>query len=343
MIQYLTILDAVEDDLQEKMPAGTRLETDSSIVLLVGPNGSGKTATTRLLYNSLQNEAGYRNTGMSHVLTFIGEDTLNLDEPTKVGEGYYVGGELSSIMSQLNKAGYDFDTERDVLSIKVEADTKGLPYVFREGDYVSVVSEGTLFKLRLARDSLNDGSPKNIFGNIQATYDTDSICHIGIAAKSAPASDEGLELEKQGDFHEHHYARFEESWKRQTPGMRTREEHATLFERVEAFFEERILPQGGPQQDNFHRNFLVNNMDEPSTYDVDGIGLVLFLDEPTAFLDYRAKHYFRKRLDELVSRYKNLQVFITTNDAVMVENHDGVFLDYYGDQVTSTREFGLES
>ena len=57
--------------------------------------------------------------------------------------------------------------------------------------------------------------------------------------------------------------------------------------------------------------------------------LIVFMDEPTAFLSYENQQWFRKILMSLLARYSNrLQIFIATNDASLIEKTPGAGFIY---------------
>ena len=65
MIQKITAVNTQYSGLEAILPLGHELDTDSGLVLLVGPNGSGKTAFLRLLSTSLDFERYFREFGFS--------------------------------------------------------------------------------------------------------------------------------------------------------------------------------------------------------------------------------------------------------------------------------------
>jgi len=65
MIRKIRVLDANYSGLEERFPAGLELDTDSNIVIMVGPNGSGKTALMRMLATSLTHRAFFEKHGFS--------------------------------------------------------------------------------------------------------------------------------------------------------------------------------------------------------------------------------------------------------------------------------------
>ena len=72
MIQKITAINTEYSGLEALFPVGHELDTDSGLVLLVGPNGSGKTAFLRLLSTSLDFERYFREFGFSQLWEEVG-------------------------------------------------------------------------------------------------------------------------------------------------------------------------------------------------------------------------------------------------------------------------------
>ena len=72
MIQKITAVNTEYSGLEAILPLGHEMDTDSGLVLLVGPNGSGKTAFLRLLSTSLDFERYFREFGFSKFWEEVG-------------------------------------------------------------------------------------------------------------------------------------------------------------------------------------------------------------------------------------------------------------------------------
>lgn len=77
MIRKLEVIDARYCGLEAKLPAGLELDTGSSILLLVGPNGVGKTALMRMIASSIKGKLFFDEHGFSRRLYL--EDSLGRD------------------------------------------------------------------------------------------------------------------------------------------------------------------------------------------------------------------------------------------------------------------------
>ena len=73
---------------------------------------------------------------------------------------------------------------------------------------------------------------------------------------------------------------------------------------------------------------------------------VLFMDEPTIFLDYVNKYYFRDRMLEFGSKYGNrIQFIIPTNDGVLIDGCKGncKYISFYKTPVETCEKIDLVS
>lgn len=66
MISTLTIFNAAYSGLDAYFPAGSEFQVDSPVVLIVGPNGSGKTGLMRMIASSLEYHRYFEEQAISH-------------------------------------------------------------------------------------------------------------------------------------------------------------------------------------------------------------------------------------------------------------------------------------
>lgn len=75
----------------------------------------------------------------------------------------------------------------------------------------------------------------------------------------------------------------------------------------------------------------------------DDAELIVFMDEPTIYLDYHHKYEFLQKIQELTQRYHpRLQFFIPTNDAVLIEKMPHCcYINLYTPPASATSTFSL--
>ena len=76
MIRKITAINTGYSGLEAVLPQGHELNTNSGLVLVVGPNFSGKTALLRFLDTSLQFDRYFRENGISRWYEEAGLDEL---------------------------------------------------------------------------------------------------------------------------------------------------------------------------------------------------------------------------------------------------------------------------
>jgi len=71
--------------------------------------------------------------------------------------------------------------------------------------------------------------------------------------------------------------------------------------------------------------------------------LIVFMDEPTAFLDYDNKYKFRDKINDLLKEFSpRLQFFIATNDPILIEKTPGCrYINLYQKPAGSSLDVSL--
>src|SRR3989338_8674571 len=135
MIQKITAINTAYSGLEAILPQGHELDTDSGLVLIVGPNGSGKTALLRLISTSLDFERFFREFGFSRFWQeadlnrstdlFFGPDNspqeynLPLFYTVKFGieekiEKELVRGKITALQNEFREWGYELSDSASV-------------------------------------------------------------------------------------------------------------------------------------------------------------------------------------------------------------------------------------
>src|SRR3989339_2087886 len=173
MIDEIEILDANYSGLEEKLPDGLKLDTNSDVVLLLGSNNVGKTAFLRMLATSFQFKKAFVENEISHHWDYsaIGANTVSdVIEPLKQAKELETDwfkfryGEDSSFQ--------DFCERRELLS---KTDTKQILVSNKStngltvGQYFFSISREARDRLLKVEDELRLRTDENIWGFVKPT------------------------------------------------------------------------------------------------------------------------------------------------------------------------------
>ena len=85
MLEQATVVNTDQlGALKPCFPQGHEITTDSSVVMVVGPNGSGKTGLLRMMYSSLGFREYFKEHGISQLWHWYGLDTLTERSSTSI-------------------------------------------------------------------------------------------------------------------------------------------------------------------------------------------------------------------------------------------------------------------
>lgn len=278
MINKLKVIDANYSGLNQYFPNGHELELDSNIVLLVGPNGSGKTAFLRMLATSINHERYFKSNAKE----------IDLDKYKHI----------------------KFLSEKD----KIFMQEFGLP----------IHNESYEIK--------NDTS--RTYTQFDISYDGSKV------VPKIPPWLKDFTPEEEYKANEHKRVRVKSS-----PGQELSESLESRFEDITKFFKEHKNPTFNPKNKYDPDEFGRLPGDEWTYENVpkDNSQLVVFMDEPTAYLDYINKHKFKEKVTQFSKDYgKDLQFFITTNDPILIEKiNNATFINLYQKPAITTNEILL--
>lgn len=362
MITSIRFLDTHYSGLEEIFPVGNCVGTNSGVVLIAGPNYRGKSALLRMLFTSLSNEAYFREHGISRYWETSGLllNSLHLADAQEVESGWYdsvsSAEELSKIIRASNQLNVSPDVELETREIR-------LPGKFVDTKVMSTDSlKRIVAKSRECHDVLEAENAKNIWGYIIPTIEGGDI-YLQQFMPSFDNMQRGLVevTRKEMEFSPDYDGRkVRKRGGGGSPGKKVMYKVETAFDNIHAFFMERKNPinplfaidghdrrvasmvalytRGNEQAHYMQRAY--THSSEP--FDVaEGSQLVVFMDEPTAFLDYRNKYAFRDMLMQVIEKYApNLQVFVATNDPILIEKTpNGRYIDLYQTPAQSVSEF----
>lgn len=376
MIQKITAIDAQYSRLEARLPVGHELDTNSGLVLVVGPTYSGKTALLRLLETSLQYERHFRENGVSrtwNILSKSGKYLETFQHPKKVEDGWYFTFEgienyLDILTEALRIPG--FDKKRDIKIFRNEwVNSKefsdGITRPTYEGKSRTyghftpysafyAVSESAVERLRSLEQLLSKPTDFNVWRYIKSQIAGSQVYlqefelpqHKKTQLKMEgsrrsyfefdPTYDGSL-LERPENIDAErkwwdesaritgkkvrHYVKPEKTVY-DSPGQNLADRLNILFKDIDKFFAESLNPQFNP------RKGTSEEIMDPQSFPIwtyesvpKDAQLVVFMDEPTAFLDYRSAYKFVDRIQEALARYNpRLQIFIATNDGTLIEN-----------------------
>lgn len=329
-------------ELHKAFPKGHKVSTDSGLVLIVGPNGSGKTGFLRMVYTANDFKRYFDRNGVSKWWKFYGLDAMSkkiddnvknyrIDEKYKTGSGgkynriQFKGIETLKNEPRFGKIDFDkifdIDGAREVLSQARE-----------------VLSEDTdINHCGYAKLDISDGGP--VYNDIILTSWGNQI--------------HGTRLSESGRMNGINYGDFSPNDARvgfsKSNGIYAKRTLKEGFERVDAFFDERKIPifytlepfLGYCRVDE-DGEFI--QKDDPKAMGLnvpEDARMTLFFDEPTVFLDYDNLYWFRDKIAKTLDKYgKNLQIFISTNDPILIEKTNGYgSINLYNRPATSGGKF----
>lgn len=122
-----------------------------------------------------------------------------------------------------------------------------------------------------------------------------------------------------------------------SPGQNLADRLDMMFKDIDKFFIECLNPQFNPRKGTYDEAW------DPQAFPIwtyedvpKGSQLAVFIDEPTAFLDYKITYEFVDRVQATLAKYKpRLQIFIATNDGVLIENARCKYINLYAQPAQS--------
>ncbi|MDP3698630.1 MAG: AAA family ATPase [Nanoarchaeota archaeon] len=277
MIKKITVLDAHYSGLEQYFPQGLELNTEANVILLVGPNGSGKTAFMKMLATSIDFERY--------------PETKNLQKYLKL-------------------------------------DSSVSPLYWQE--FVLPFNKETQRQLELGLERYMHFNPHYHGNKIVNPYD-----------QYRPETKRRLE--------EMGFLPPKPSRYRSSPGQDLLDKINASFVQIERFFLEGINPlweqEDHSPEGRIKRIFSLGQYKEKVEKVQDNAGLILFIDEPTIYLDYKNKMYFVRKIQQLSEKYSSrLQFFIATNDLALIEKSPGcLFINLYTQPAQCTTILSLEA
>jgi len=422
MIRKIRIIDSNYSGLEKKFPEELELDLDL-ITLLVGPNGSGKTALMRMLATSIWNGKFFRKRGYSKKA--CSEEELGKGSSTMMG--YAEGGidKIDSLIKFTHKAkqtceGYElpslirgelqkipllneFFREREIdLKQRVNRRTRYLNYIkewvsyvkgkgydpdeifnaFRGAKLLEYGERAVDAVLRSGGDKEIKKRPDNsgydffedmvdlVLRNhkpleLRETYwtvDSETFGHISdwvklisqendsnrwvyvkpfltgirgeivIGEFAIPEPDKSPFLRDNHSYSEFKPRNFCRTKK--SPGLDLVNKIYSFFQRVDL-----LLTKGQKKTYDIRGNEGYEKIADPEKD-----GLLVVMDEPTIFFDYKNKRLFKDKIVKATEKYNGrIQFLIPTNDPLLIDGLEGrcKYIDLYQTPAKSTDKLSL--
>lgn len=369
MIRKLKFLDTRFSGLDAYFPIGSELNVDSNVVLIIGPNGSGKTCLVRMLATSLEYNRFFSKEGISKSWKdpishhgCIEEFAKAAVEAKEVQPGWYEGD--AYILGYAIK-----ELERDPrFSLHWKKDVKE-----RERGK-NWVSASAIEQFKNAEKLMKERTEVNRWRYIKPTADENPLYYQQF---ELPADEESVMKRQQGyntylefnpsfdgnrmvkifpferEIYETIAKRMGKSCEydpdavrrlKNSPGQTLKSDLEKALAHVEDFFEKKVNPRFHPKTDSVAELMSLGEhprwRPEPVSSDAQ---LIVFMDEPTLFLDYKAQLWFRDQILTLTQRHGDkLQFFIPTNDATLIERmSDCCYINLYEQPAKAGSSFSL--
>jgi energy-coupling factor transporter ATP-binding protein EcfA2 len=309
------------------------LDTDHSVIVMAGPNGSGKTGILRLVATSLENRRYFDEHGVSRV--WEDPELKQLVKDAAAAPAHSPGWRKVFGSHWMRVFGAQF--EHLNLGLSWDADV--------HPDRDKALSDRAVQAIAGLEARLREPSDGNRYGYVKP--ETNEPVYIQELAAPVPPDHPSM----NGGWHQGYkpFTYFDpgydgkNSWlaregKIQSPGEASHGAIKTSFDRMRQFMEEglhypfklRSSEMGG---------FIAYSMPQQPVQVPRNARLVVFMDEQTAFLDPRNAEFFRKGLIDAVERYRpRLQVWLTTNDRYFLEHapRDSAVVNLYEQPATIT-------
>lgn len=352
--------------LREKLPEGLELATDADVVLILGPNGSGKTALLRMLATSVEFQRYFLKHQISHFIDYSVDGAwavgkvieevresvrIDLKDSEEIGTWYYcrIDPREQRVFEKfcgrrqisLDDSGFNLISNRGLL----------YPGIFTSG--FIVISEE--IRDRIINIDLWSDTDENVFGFVKPTvagkgelyFQHFDLPYDGVATRIQSSRVRRYLAFENTDVSPH--TRYGKS-----PGVKLYEQLVVFLERdVAQFFEDHKVSEWEERdfslQGRTDEMFGMRTDEErraDSLVDVpNDVRLCVVMDEPTLFLDVVNGARFQVKMREMVARYKGrLQFMITTNDRALIDGFRGncVCINMYEPQAVSSREFDVQ-
>jgi len=352
MIDSVTVLDDDYSKLRNQLPRGLELTTNSDVVLLLGPNGVGKTAFLRMLATSLEFHRHFEENGTSCYWEYsadgieqsVGRVVGDLKKTIEIEPGWFV-------FDQFYRAAFNKICQRRGISYtdqvrSIDNSERKFPGYAMSFSVISQEGRARILKLE---DLLKDRTDENVWGFIRPTIVGEGeifFQHFDLPQDDAVAHEQKTGLRRYVHFKNTDNLFFGKP--RPSPGQNLYQQLESLFERsVTQFFEEQKNPKW--EREDYSINGKIKKMfsfGEERPYDTvpEDARLCVVMDEPTSFLDVANKYRFLDTVQETAARYRDrIQFFIATNDYALIEGmkDDCVYLNMYEQPTVSSRTFDV--
>ena len=338
-IHKVRVINARFSGMERFFPAGRTLDTDHSVIMMVGPNGSGKTGFLRLVATSLENRRHFDEKGISRAwddsdLQQLVKDAAKAPVHSPGWRKVFGSHWMRIFGSQYEHLNLGLSYERDVHPERGHA-----------------LSDRAMETIAGLESRLREPSDGNRYGYMK--LETNEPLYIQELA--APVPPDHPSMSTVSGWHQGYqpFTHFDPSYdgknswlaregKIQSPGEASLGAIKTSFERIRQFMEEgqhypfklRSSEMGG---------FIAYAQPQQPVKVPGNARLAVFMDEQTAFLDPRNAEFFRRGLVEAVERYRpRLQVWLTTNDRYFLEHapRDSAVVNLYEQpaRITTTSE-----
>lgn len=336
----------VDRQLKRKFSSELMLNTDAPIVVVVGPNNSGKTAVLRLLATSLEFFRYYRTNGISKFWEVdsgrIPKNVIaRLREVQEMPEGWFQFTEsIKSFEIMCTRIGIPIDIrkylrkfENPLLpptgSLVLERRYPEIHYTV----FWAINAEGRELVLSLEK-KLKESTDQNVWGFVKPTIAIGGEIftqYLGLQKEHDSLHEERERSKLQSEFR-NNGGPFSD-W--QSPGLAQNEHLKCFLKSIRAFFRKHRNPIW--EKKDFSREgrfrFRESFLEEGEKFEKvsRGARLCVFMDEPTIYLDPVNRLKFIEQILKLIEQFPGrVQFFIATNDDLYpyLQTH-AVYIDLY--------------
>lgn len=381
MIEKIRFLDTEYSGLDKMFPIGGKLDVNSNIVLLVGPNGSGKTGLVRMLASSIRYDRFFGENGISrsydtNISEFgsaLSSYVEEIGKAKKVEDGWYYFYDCDKIASDLERdPRFDVNRKRDLRQFDNES--REYTHIVSNNGFTAI-SEHAFNQIKDIKRILSKDNDLNRWRYVKPFFEGGPLY---IQEFSLPLDKETQRIHKN---EQRSYTEFDPAFDgnimvrkfffpreieesaarmmgkkveydpnatkraRSSPGQALIDSLDETFENIRKFFEENLNPRFNPNTHSIGERMAPWMHPRWSDEEVpEGSQLVVFMDEPTVYLDYRNRFRFKDRLEATIATYGDrLQFFIPTNDPILIERlGDARFINLYEQPAVSTTGFKIE-